>query len=315
MTPPVPPPATHPLHASTAPRSRRPRAGGRRLLDVLRRDLGLTGTKEGCGEGECGACAVLVDGELVNSCLVPVGQVDGHEIAHRRGPRGRRPLSPLQQAFHEVGGAQCGLCTPGMLLAAHALLVSGRPAGDRGHPRGDRRQPLPLHGLHEDHRGDRGGGERRGGRRRPAGRWPPAGVAVRSCRPDRRERAAGARAPDLAAGRAGAPGRPTPSSSPWPAAPTSWWRSRTAGRPAADAGPRRARRAARHRDPPRRAGARRPRHLGGAPPLGRSCTRALPVLAEVAAVGRGGRDPEPGHRRRQLRDGIARRVTSSRSCS
>jgi xanthine dehydrogenase small subunit len=106
-------------------------AGGRRLLDVLRRDLGLTGTKEGCGEGECGACAVLVDGELVNSCLVPVGQVDGHEVVTVEGLAGDGPLSPLQQSFHEVGGAQCGLCTPGMLLAAHALLVSGRPAGDR----------------------------------------------------------------------------------------------------------------------------------------------------------------------------------------
>jgi carbon-monoxide dehydrogenase small subunit/xanthine dehydrogenase small subunit len=106
-------------------------AGGRRLLDVLRRDLGLTGTKEGCGEGECGACAVLVDGELVNSCLVPVGQMDGHEIVTVEGLAGDGPLSPLQQSFHEIGGAQCGLCTPGMLLAAHALLVSGRPAGDR----------------------------------------------------------------------------------------------------------------------------------------------------------------------------------------
>ena len=106
-------------------------AGGRRLLDVLRRDLGLTGTKEGCGEGECGACAVLVDGDLVNSCLVPVGQVDGHEVVTVEGLAGDGPLSPLQQAFHEAGGAQCGLCTPGMLMAAHALLVSGRPAGDR----------------------------------------------------------------------------------------------------------------------------------------------------------------------------------------
>jgi xanthine dehydrogenase small subunit len=74
---------------------------------------------------------VLVDGELVNSCLTPVGQVDGHEVVTVEGLAGDGPLSPLQQAFHEVGGAQCGLCTPGMLLAAHALLVSGRPAGDR----------------------------------------------------------------------------------------------------------------------------------------------------------------------------------------
>ncbi len=130
MTPLVPPLATirFTLNGSEV---RASITGGRRLLDVLRRDLGLTGTKEGCGEGECGACAVLIDGELVNSCLVPVGQVDGHAIVTVEGLAGDGPLSPLQQAFHEVGGAQCGLCTPGMLLAAHALLVSGRPAGDR----------------------------------------------------------------------------------------------------------------------------------------------------------------------------------------
>lgn len=103
--------------------------GGRRLLDVLRQDLGLTGTKEGCGEGECGACAVLVDGELANSCLVPVGQAEGREVLTIEGlaPDGR--LGPLQQAFLELGGTQCGLCTPGMLMAAHAFLASGRPAG------------------------------------------------------------------------------------------------------------------------------------------------------------------------------------------
>ncbi len=104
--------------------------GGRRLLDVLRLDLGLTGTKEGCGEGECGACAVLLDGELVNSCLVPVGQVAGREVLtiEGLGPDGR--LGPLQAAFLELGGTQCGMCAPGMLLAAHALLASRRPAGD-----------------------------------------------------------------------------------------------------------------------------------------------------------------------------------------
>jgi carbon-monoxide dehydrogenase small subunit/xanthine dehydrogenase small subunit len=103
--------------------------GGRRLLDVLRLDLGLTGTKEGCGEGECGACAVLVDGELVNSCLVPVGQADGREVLTIEGLGPDGHLGPLQQAFLELGGTQCGMCTPGMLMAAHALLVSGRPAG------------------------------------------------------------------------------------------------------------------------------------------------------------------------------------------
>ena len=92
-----------------------------RLLDVLREELGLHGTKEGCGEGECGACAVLVDGTLVNSCLVPVAQVAGAQVTTIEGLAGER-LHPLQQAFLEHGGAQCGICTPGMLLAAKSLL-------------------------------------------------------------------------------------------------------------------------------------------------------------------------------------------------
>ncbi|MHB8890941.1 MAG: FAD binding domain-containing protein [Candidatus Limnocylindrales bacterium] len=104
--------------------------GGRRLLDVLRVELGLTGTKEGCGEGECGACSVLLDGTLVNSCLVPVGQVDGREVLTVEGLASGGRLAPLQQAFLELGGTQCGMCAPGMLLAAHALLASGRPAGE-----------------------------------------------------------------------------------------------------------------------------------------------------------------------------------------
>ena len=90
----------------------------KRLLDVLREDLGLTGTKEGCGEGECGACTVLLDGEPVNACLVPAAHAAGSRVTTIEGLRGRHPL---QRAFVEHGGAQCGICTPGMIMAAVAL--------------------------------------------------------------------------------------------------------------------------------------------------------------------------------------------------
>ena len=93
-----------------------------RLLDVLRTTLHLTGTKEGCGEGECGACAVVMDGRLVNSCLVPVLQADGAAILTIEGLAAEGNLHAVQQAFIEHGGAQCGICTPGMLLAAATLL-------------------------------------------------------------------------------------------------------------------------------------------------------------------------------------------------
>jgi carbon-monoxide dehydrogenase small subunit len=104
--------------------------GMRRLLDVLREDLGLTGTKEGCGEGECGACSVIVDGLVVDSCLVPICQVDGAEVRTVEGlaDPGTRGLSPLQQAFLEAGASQCGICTPGMLMAAQAYLEAGGDA-------------------------------------------------------------------------------------------------------------------------------------------------------------------------------------------
>jgi carbon-monoxide dehydrogenase small subunit len=96
--------------------------GSRRLLDVLREDLGATGTKEGCGEGECGACSVLIDGEVVDSCLVAIGQVEGSKITTVEGLAKDGELSALQRAFIDKGAAQCGICTPGMLLAAHVLL-------------------------------------------------------------------------------------------------------------------------------------------------------------------------------------------------
>jgi carbon-monoxide dehydrogenase small subunit len=98
----------------------------RRLLDVLREDCGLTGTKEGCGEGECGACTVLVDGLPVNSCLIPLAHAARTRVTTIEGLGGRHPV---QHAFVELGGAQCGICTPGMIMAAVAL--GPRPSLDR----------------------------------------------------------------------------------------------------------------------------------------------------------------------------------------
>ncbi len=103
--------------------------GARRLLDVLREDLGLTGTKEGCGEGECGACSVLVDGQVVNACLIPVAQVQGTEIITVEGLEAAGG-GPLQEAFVAHGAAQCGLCTPGMLMAAYGHYLSCRARGE-----------------------------------------------------------------------------------------------------------------------------------------------------------------------------------------
>ena len=101
-----------------------------RLIDALREDFALTGTKEGCGEGECGACTVLLDGEPVNSCLVPVCQADGRKVETVESLGVPEKLSKLQAGFLACGGAQCGICTPGMLMTAHAHLKSGGKADD-----------------------------------------------------------------------------------------------------------------------------------------------------------------------------------------
>lgn len=96
--------------------------GNMRLLDVLREECGLTGTKEGCGKGECGACSVLLDGKLVNSCLVLACQVNGREVVTIEGLERAGELDEMQQAFIDAGAVQCGFCIPGMVLAAEALL-------------------------------------------------------------------------------------------------------------------------------------------------------------------------------------------------
>jgi aerobic carbon-monoxide dehydrogenase small subunit len=101
-----------------------------RLLDVLREQMHLTGTKEGCGEGECGACSVVVDGRIVNSCLVPVAQVSGSTIKTIEGIANDEQLHAVQQAFIDCGGAQCGICTPGMVMAAVDLLERNPNPGE-----------------------------------------------------------------------------------------------------------------------------------------------------------------------------------------
>jgi aerobic carbon-monoxide dehydrogenase small subunit len=96
----------------------------RRLIDVLREDLHLTGVKEGCGEGECGACSVLIDGELINSCLYPVKRLQGKKVLTIEGLKKRPSYEILKKSFEDAGAVQCGFCTPGMIMAAEALLRS-----------------------------------------------------------------------------------------------------------------------------------------------------------------------------------------------
>src|SRR5260370_12163689 len=111
-----------------------------RLLDVLRNELGMTGTKEGCGEGECGSCSVLLDGMLVNSCLVPVAQANGANIITIEGVSAHVLMKPLQEAFLECGGAQCGICTPGVILSPLHLLDNK--------PKPDLTDSLSTHSAH-----------------------------------------------------------------------------------------------------------------------------------------------------------------------
>ncbi len=110
--------------------------GSKRLLDILREDLELTGTKEGCGKGECGACSVLFDGKVVNSCIILACQIHGHEIITIEGLKKNGELDFLQQAFIDAGAVQCGFCIPGMIMAAKALLIENSSPSEEEIKRG-----------------------------------------------------------------------------------------------------------------------------------------------------------------------------------
>ena len=148
--------------ALTVNGARPPRRAPRRastLVDFLRDELRLTGTHVGCEHGVCGACSVLLDGKPVRSCLVFAVQADGAEIVTVEGlAPDAEGLSVLQDSFWEMHALQCGYCTPGMLIAAHALLRDNPAPSEHGDPRRDRRQSLPLHRLQADRRRDRAGG-------------------------------------------------------------------------------------------------------------------------------------------------------------
>ena len=143
----------------------------RLLIDLLREEFGLTGTKKGCGEGECGACTVILNGRTVLACLIPAAKAEGADILTIEGLTPEQGLHPIQQAFQDEGAVQCGYCTPGMVMTAKALLDENPCPDGGGDQAGDFGQPLPLHRLHEDRRRHRPG--RRGPQRRdarPAGR-------------------------------------------------------------------------------------------------------------------------------------------------
>lgn len=102
----------------------------KRLLDVLRDDLKLTGPKEGCGQGECGACSVIIDGELINSCLVPVGNIEGKNILTIEGIKGSEEYNIIGKSFEDAGAVQCGFCIPGMIMASYVLLKQNSKPGE-----------------------------------------------------------------------------------------------------------------------------------------------------------------------------------------
>ena len=147
---------------STGPCTATDLDAGVTLLDALRDQLGLTGTKKGCDQGACGACTVLLDGRRVLSCLMLAAQCDGREVTTIEGLAANGRLHPMQEAFIRHDAFQCGYCTPGQIMSAVALLAGGPRGLRRGDPRVHERQPLPLRGVPEHRRRDPRGRAGRG---------------------------------------------------------------------------------------------------------------------------------------------------------